>query len=96
LKKIIDRSIGSYVNMSLLEGVGFKDGSLGDLLEDKEVSTTFLDRVGLKPDPGPKRGSQNPEKPLRGQVIDFWGEIAIHLLGRKGWEINQQPKGEEP
>jgi hypothetical protein len=44
----------------------------GDFFRIEGSPKPFLDRVGLTPDPGPIRESQNPEKPLRGQVIDFW------------------------
>jgi hypothetical protein len=65
--------------------VGFKGRSVGGFPQDKEVPKTIFGQGSVYRMISVQYvEAKTLGKPLRGQVIDFWGEIAKHLLGRKG------------
>jgi hypothetical protein len=72
---------------------GFRAEALRDFLKIRAPKNHFWTGISLPHDLGPIRGSQNPGKAIARSGYGFWGEIAKHLLGRKGGENNQTTEG---
>jgi hypothetical protein len=73
IDKLLDRGRENYVNMPLLEEVGFKGRSLGDFLRIERSQKPFLDRGRSTHDPGSIRGSQNPGKAIARSGYELLG-----------------------